>query len=105
MVGWLLPRPPVWSDLGPVPRSPESPPMKDDPLQTVQPVVVPAQLYTCGTAASGFFALIPAFFAGLITMAITERPGPSIVLGIVIYLISFAGGVLGLLNGLSPWYA
>jgi membrane protein YdbS with pleckstrin-like domain len=64
--------------------------MKDDPLRTVQPVVVPAQLYTCGTAASGFFALIPAFFAGLITMAITERPGPSIVLGIVIYLISFA---------------
>jgi membrane protein YdbS with pleckstrin-like domain len=90
MVGWLLPRPPVWSGLGPVPRSPKSPPMKDDPLRTVQPVVVPAQLYTWGTVASGFFALFPAYFAGLITMAITRIPGPSIGLGIVTYLIAFA---------------
>jgi uncharacterized membrane protein YdbT with pleckstrin-like domain len=64
--------------------------MKDEPLRTVLPVVVPAQLYTCGTVVSGFFALFPAFFAGLITMAITERPGPSIGCGITIFLIAFA---------------
>jgi uncharacterized membrane protein YdbT with pleckstrin-like domain len=60
--------------------------MKDDPLRTVQPVVVPAQLYTWGTVASGFSALFPASF----TMAITERLRPSIGLGIVTYLIFFA---------------
>src|SRR4051794_12292782 len=48
--------------LGSIPGSPELPPMKDAPLRTVQPVVVPAQLYTCGTLASGFIALFPAFF-------------------------------------------
>jgi hypothetical protein len=72
--------------------------MKVAPLRTVQPVVVPAQLYTCGTLASGVFALFSAFFAGLITMAITDKPGPSIAFGLLVYLILFA-----LLMALIGW--
>jgi hypothetical protein len=60
--------------------------MKDTPLRTIQPVVVPAQLYTCGTLFSGFVALFPAFFAGIITMAITDRSGPSLAFGLLVYL-------------------
>ena len=66
------------------------PSMKDAPLRTVQPVVVPAQLYTCGTLASGFIALFPGFLAGLITMAITNKLAPSLTFGLLAYLIVFA---------------
>jgi uncharacterized membrane protein YdbT with pleckstrin-like domain len=64
--------------------------MKEVPLRTVQPVVVPAQFYTCGTIGSGIFAVFPAFFAGLIGMAITDKPGPSLAVGLLAYLIVFA---------------
>jgi uncharacterized membrane protein YdbT with pleckstrin-like domain len=64
--------------------------MKEDPLRTVQPVVVPAQFYTCGTIGSGIFAVFPAFFTGLIGMAITDKPGPSLAVGLVAYLVVFA---------------
>ena len=74
--------------------------MKDEPLRTVQPVVVPAQLYTFGTFVSGFLALVPAFFASAITMAITKMSGPSTALGILTYLGSFA-----LLMALIGWRA
>jgi hypothetical protein len=46
--------------------------MKDTPLRTVQPVVVPAQLYTWGTLVSGFIAIFPAFCAGLISLALDK---------------------------------
>src|SRR4051812_43508139 len=72
--------------------------MKDTPLRTVQPVVVPGQLYTWGTFISGFFALFPAVFAGLITMAITDSPGPSLVFGLLVYLI-----VLVVIMALIGW--
>jgi len=74
--------------------------MKDEPLRTVQPVVVPAQLYTFGTFISGFLALVPAFFASAITMAITKMSGTSTALGITIYLIAFP-----LLMALIGWRA
>jgi uncharacterized membrane protein YdbT with pleckstrin-like domain len=64
--------------------------MKDTPLRTVQPVVVPAQFYTCGTIASGVIAVFPAFFAGIIAMAVTAKPGPSLTVGLLAYLIVFA---------------
>jgi uncharacterized membrane protein YdbT with pleckstrin-like domain len=60
--------------------------MKDTPIRTVQPVVVPGQLYTWGTLVSGFLALFPAFFAGIITMGITNNPGPSLAFGLLVYL-------------------
>jgi uncharacterized membrane protein YdbT with pleckstrin-like domain len=63
--------------------------MKDTPLRTVQPVVVPGQFYTWGTLISGFFALFPAFFAGIITMAITNNPGLTFAVGLLVYLAVF----------------
>jgi uncharacterized membrane protein YdbT with pleckstrin-like domain len=72
--------------------------MKDTPLRTVQPVVVPAQLYACGTIVGGFVALFPAFFAGIITMAITEKPGPSLAFGLLVYLSVFV-----VIMALSGW--
>jgi uncharacterized membrane protein YdbT with pleckstrin-like domain len=63
--------------------------MKDAPFRTVQPVVVPAQLFTCGTIASGFIALFPAFFAGIITVVITNKPGPSLAISLLVYLSVF----------------
>lgn len=63
--------------------------MKDAPLRTVQPVVVPAQLYTWGTLFSGFIAIFPAFFVGTFTMAITNKSGPTLAFGFLVYLIVF----------------
>jgi uncharacterized membrane protein YdbT with pleckstrin-like domain len=98
MVGWPLPWPPPCSGLRFDEDLTEMPSMKDAPLRTVQPVVVPAQLYTCGTLASGFIALFPAFFAGLITMAITNKPTSSLTFGLLAYLVFFA-----LLMALIGW--
>jgi uncharacterized membrane protein YdbT with pleckstrin-like domain len=64
--------------------------MKDTPIRTVRPVVVPAQFYTCGTIGSGIIALLPAFFAGLIGAAIADKPGPGIAVGLLAYLVVFA---------------
>jgi hypothetical protein len=61
--------------------------MKDAAIRTVQPVVVPAQVYTCGTVAGGFIAIFPAFFAGIITMDITNQSGPSVAFGFLVYLV------------------
>src|SRR5262249_53010590 len=52
----------------------------------VQPVVVPGQLYTWGTLISGFIAWFSAFFAGLITMAITNNSGVSFTFGLLVFL-------------------
>ncbi len=64
--------------------------MKDTPLRTVQPVVVPAQVYTCRTIATALIALFPAFFASLISMAITGKPEPDLSVGLLTYLVVFA---------------
>jgi hypothetical protein len=64
--------------------------MADAPLLTIQPIVVPAQFFTCWTIASGFLAVFPAFFAGLIAGAISDRSEPNIGVGLLAYVIFFA---------------
>jgi hypothetical protein len=64
--------------------------MTDAPLLTIQPIVVPAQFFSCGTIASGFLAVFPAFFAGLIAGAISDRSEPIIGVGLLAYVIFFA---------------
>src|SRR4051794_13945393 len=64
--------------------------MKESPLRTVQPIVVPAQLYTCGTVASGILALFPAFFAGLLSQGIIENPKLGFAIGFAVFLIFLA---------------
>jgi uncharacterized membrane protein YdbT with pleckstrin-like domain len=63
--------------------------MKDTSLRTIQPVVVPAQLYIWGTLVGGIFAILPAFFAGLIIMENTNNSGPSLAFGLLVYMAVF----------------
>ena len=63
----------------------------DQPIQEIQPVVVPAQYYVFGPLVSAFISIFPGMFALVISNMISRSFDPIIHFGLVVYVLSFAG--------------
>ena len=61
----------------------------DQPIQEIQPVVVPAQYYVFGPLISAFFSVFPGMFAFVISNMIARSFDPVIHVGLIVYIISF----------------
>ena len=63
---------------------------KEQPIQEVKPVVVPAQYFVLGPLAAAFISIFPGMFAFIISNMIARSFDPLIHVGLIVYLLSFA---------------
>jgi len=65
----------------------------DQPIQEIQPVVVPAQYYVFGPLASAFISIFPGMFAFVISNMIASSFDPIIHFGLIVYVLSFVAAM------------
>ena len=62
----------------------------EQPIQEVQPVVIPAQYFVFGPLAAAFISIFPGMFTFIISNMIVRSFDPVIHFGLIVYLLSFA---------------
>ena len=63
---------------------------KEQPIQEVKPVVVPAQYFVFGPLAAAFISIFPGMFAFIISNMIARSFEPITHFGLIVYFVSFA---------------